>query len=158
MSTAKYRKAQKAQKVQTSGVPSLYEVEMTATAEAVYKELFRRCKEAERRGDYGSVHCTTFNMVRDAIRRVIPADPLSRKHALRGELSNIFRLKKGRLRICWIASSKIKKVCILFISETLRKEGDVNDPYFILQNMLDAGTFDSLFERFAVRMPRLRPQ
>jgi len=156
VSKAKYKKAQKPK--QEAAVPSSYEVEMTASAEATYKELYRRSKEAELRGDYGSVHCSTFNMVRDAVRRIIPADPLSRKHALRGELSNIFRLKKGRLRICWIASSKIRKVCVLFISETLRKDGDVNDPYVIFQNMVNAGTFDSLFQQFAVRMPRSRPQ
>jgi hypothetical protein len=50
----------------------------------------------------------------------------------------------------------MKRICILFISESLRKEGDVGDPYIILQNMVDAGTFDSIFSEFGMRMARLR--
>lgn len=51
----------------------------------------------------------------------------------------------------------MRRVCIMFISETLRKEGDVNDPYLILQGMIDSGTFDSIFQQFGVRMNRLSP-
>jgi hypothetical protein len=64
----------------------------------------------------------------------------------------------GNAPIAWIASSKMRKVCILLISESLRKEGDANDPYVIFQNMIDSGTFDSLFADFGVRMARLRAQ
>jgi mRNA-degrading endonuclease RelE of RelBE toxin-antitoxin system len=133
-----------------------FDVDMTATAEATYKDLYRAAKAAEQRGDYASPHITKFEMVRDAIKRIIPAEPLSKKHALRGELSNLFRLKKGRMRICWIASSKLHRVCIMFISETLRKAGDASDPYAILHNMVDSGTFDAIFTQFGVRMPRLK--
>ena len=97
-------------------------------------------------------------MVRDAIKKTIANDPLNKKYGLRDELSNMFRLRKGRLRICWIASSRVHRVCILFISETVRKEGDANDPYVIFQNMVDAGKFDGIFQQFGVRMDRLRPQ
>jgi mRNA-degrading endonuclease RelE of RelBE toxin-antitoxin system len=153
------RKAHKARKSLLQNAPtSPYEVDMTATAEAVYKSLYRQAKEAEQRADYTSAHITTFEMVKDAVKRIIPSDPLNRKYALRGQLSNIFRLKKGRMRICWIASSKMRRVCILFVSETLRKEGDANDPYVILQNIVDSGTFDAIFTQFGVRMPKLRHQ
>jgi mRNA-degrading endonuclease RelE of RelBE toxin-antitoxin system len=134
----------------------LYDVDMTASAEAVYKNLYHPVKAAEGRGDYNSAHITRFDMVKDAVKRVIPGDPINKKHALRGELSNLFRLKKGRMRICWIASSKIRRVCIMFISETLRKEGDAHDPYSILQNMVSSGTFDSIFTQFGVKMPKTR--
>ena len=67
-------------------------------------------------------------MVRDAIKITIANDPLNKKYALRDQLSKMFRLRKGRLRICWIASSRVRRVCILFISETLRKKGDASDP------------------------------
>ena len=129
---------------------------MTSTAEAVYKDLYRKAQEPEIAGDYGSMHCTTFNMVRDAVKRVIPADPLNKKYALRGALSNLFRLRKGRMRICWIASSRMRRICILFISQTLRKDGDAKDPYVILQNMVDSETFDAIFSQFAIRMARLK--
>lgn len=146
------KKAKKADSPETaSSLP--YQVDMTASAEGAYKEMARLAKAAESASNYASAHCTTFNMVRDAIKRIIPADPLNRSYALRGDLSNIFRLRKGRLRICWIASSKIKRVCILFISETLRKEGDRNDPYEIFKSLLSSGTFDEYIKRFTVRIP-----
>lgn len=135
---------------------SSYEVDITKSAEEIYAELRRKSLEAEAAGDYGNMHCTTFAMVQDVIKRVIPNDPLNKKYALRGQLSNLFRIRKGRMRICWIASSRLRRVCILFISETLRKEGDASDPYVILQNLVDAGTFDAIFSKFGMRMDRLR--
>jgi len=134
-----------------------YGIDMTVSAEAVYVELARKAKAAEKSGNYASAHVTTFNMVRDAIKITIANDPLNKKYALRDQLSNMFRLRKGRLRICWIASSRVRRVCILFISETLRKEGDASDPYVIFQNMVDAGKFDAIFQQFGVRVDRLRP-
>jgi mRNA-degrading endonuclease RelE of RelBE toxin-antitoxin system len=130
-----------------------YAVDMTASAEAVYVALARKAKAAEAEGSYANAHCTTFNMVREAVRRLIPNDPINKKHALRGDLSNIFRLRKGRLRICWIASSKIKRVCILFISESLRKEGDSHDPYVIFQGLLESGVFDPIIAKYGVTVP-----
>ncbi len=160
MARSKSRRAHKP-KIKASASPSvtaplLYDVDMTATAEAVYRELGRKAKEAEQRGDYTNSHITTFEMVKDVIKRVIPSDPLNRKYGLRGELSNIFRIRKGRMRICWIASSKMHRVLILFISETLRKEGDANDPYVILRNIMDSGNLDQYFSELGVRMARLR--
>lgn len=152
-------KGHKARKDATANTPaSAYEVDMTASAEQVYKKLHRLARDAEKAGDYASAHCTTFKMVKEAIKVIIPNDPLNKKHALRGDLSNLFRLKKGRLRIVWIASSKLRRICIMFISETLRKEGDADDPYAILQNLVDNGNFDAVFKQFGIRMARLRPQ
>ncbi|MGA7110097.1 MAG: type II toxin-antitoxin system YhaV family toxin [Terracidiphilus sp.] len=134
-----------------------YEVDMTKTAELVYMNLARLSKAAESAGDYVNAHCTTFHMVQDAIKRIIPSDPLNKGHALRGDLSNIFRLRKGRLRICWIASSQMRRVCILFISESLRKEGDANDPYAIFKSLLDSGMFDTMIKSYGVRIPLRLP-
>jgi hypothetical protein len=128
-----------------------FEVDMTASAEAVYISMARLARDAEAASDYANSHCTTFNMVREAVKKIIPNDPLNRKYALRGELSNIFRLRKGRLRICWIASSRLGRVCVLFISETLRKEGDANDPYAIFQSLLESGIFDGVISKYGVR-------
>jgi mRNA-degrading endonuclease RelE of RelBE toxin-antitoxin system len=153
---SKGRKASKSAEASLAPSSFPYEVDMTASAEAVYTDLYRKAKEAERQGNYSSTHITTFEMIKDAVKRIIPNDPINKKHALRGDLSNLFRLRKGRLRICWIASSKMRTVCILFISESLRKDGDASDPYVIFQNMIDSGTFDSLFADFGIRMARLR--
>ena len=131
----------------------LYEVDMTDSAAAVFSDLFRRARAAENRGDPSNAVCTTFRMVQEAIKTIIPADPLNPRYALSGDLSNIFRIHKGRLRICWIASSKMKRVCILFISESLRKEGDVNDPYRVFARMVRSGELDAFFARLGVKKP-----
>jgi mRNA-degrading endonuclease RelE of RelBE toxin-antitoxin system len=86
-------------------------------------------------------------MVEDAVKYIIPRDPIKRMHGLSGPLSNLFRLKKGRHRICWAASSATRRVCILFISETLRKEGDANDPYNVFTKLVLAGEFDEIIGR-----------
>ena len=75
-------------------------------------------------------------------RNIIPHDPFAVRNALSGPLSNIFRVNKGRLRIYYAASSKNSKVVILFISQTLRKAGDTNDPYSIFTRLVMTGRFD----------------
>jgi hypothetical protein len=62
-------------------------------------------------------------------------------------------VKKGRLRIYHSATSKEKKIVILYISQTLRKAGDVNDPYSIFTRLVMTGRFDKVFERLGVRIP-----
>jgi mRNA-degrading endonuclease RelE of RelBE toxin-antitoxin system len=133
--------------------PLPYTVEMTASTEAVYVDLFRKAKAAESSGHPESAHSTTFNMVKEAVKTITPNDPPNKRYALRGKLSNIFRLRKGRLRICWIASSRMRRICILFIAQTLRKQGDANDPYVIFQNLLESGRFDEVMQELKVKMP-----
>ena len=130
-----------------------YEVVMTKTAENVYVEMYKRAKQAEEHGDFNSSHCAAFAMVRDAVKNFIPQNPIDRRYALSGDLSNIFRIRKGRMRICWIASSKQRKVCILFISETPRKAGDVHDPYVLFASMVMSGQYNHLFELLGVKPP-----
>jgi mRNA-degrading endonuclease RelE of RelBE toxin-antitoxin system len=128
-----------------------YEVDMSASAEAVYVDLYKRTHKAEAGGDPTNAICTKFRMVEEAIERIIPRDPMNRRYALRDDFSNIYRLQKGRLRICWIASSKLRRVCILFISETQRKEGDVNDPYRMFAKLLMSGELDEHFQKMGVK-------
>lgn len=131
-----------------------YKVDMTATAEAAYKAFGAKSQAAIEKDNPTNSHCTTFHMIRHAIREIIPAIAVDRRYALEGHFSNIFRLKKGRLRICWIASSERRRVIILFISETLRKEGDVNDPYEMFGRMLASGEYDGFFADLGVKIPR----
>lgn len=133
----------------TSSAP--YHVDMSASAEAVYIDLYKRSHEAEANGDPTNSICTKFRMVDEAIERIIPRDPMNRRYALRDDFANIFRLQKGRLRICWIASSKMRRVCILLISETQRKDGDANDPYRVFAKLLMSGELDEHFQRMGVK-------
>ncbi len=136
--------------------PLPYVVEMTATAEAVYADLYRKCKAAENLGHSESFHCTAFRMVEEAVKKIIPHDPINKRHALQGKLSNIYRLRKGRTRILWIASSTLRRVCILFISETPRKEGDASDPYELVEDLVESGHFDEAMEIIGVRRPGVK--
>src|ERR1035438_95544 len=124
---------------------------MTATAERVYVDLYRKCKTAENLGHPESIHCKVFRIVEEAVKKIIPHDPLNKTHALRGNLSNIFRLRKRRMRIMWIASSAKRRVCILFISETVRKQGDKNDPCEVFEDLLDSGAFDQALKELGVK-------
>lgn len=128
-----------------------YTIEMTASAEAVYKDFYKKAKLAEELKHPESEHCTTFRMLQEAIKNLIPRDPLNRDYALRGTLSNIYRLRKGRMRIMWIASSEQRRICVLFISETLRKEGDANDPYKKFTKLLVSGEFNEALKELGVR-------
>jgi mRNA-degrading endonuclease RelE of RelBE toxin-antitoxin system len=134
-----------------------YHIFLTDSAMAVYTELYNKNKEAEAKGDHTNSFCTTFRMVQEAIKVIIPQNPVDRKYALTGPLSNLFRLKKGRYRICWVASSEHRTIFIVFISETLRKEGDTNDPYRILTKMVLTGKLDPIFDKLGIRKPTIHP-
>lgn len=130
-----------------------YDVELSDSAAAVYSALYKKMEEAEARGDGSSNHHTVFRMVEDVIKNFIPRDPINKKYGLSGPLSSFFRIKKGRYRICWAASSEKRKVIVLFISETLRKEGDANDPYNIFTKLVMSGKFDDVLSRLAGAAP-----
>lgn len=134
-----------------------YHIFLTDSAQAVYAELYSKNTEAEGKGDPTNSACTTFRMVQEAIKVIIPRNPIDKKYALSGPLSNIFRIKKGRYRICWVASSEYKIISIIFISETLRKEGDTNDPYRILTKMVMTGELDPIFDKLGIRKPTVHP-
>lgn len=130
-----------------------FRVELTPTAQKVYEEMHAEAQKCIADGDTANTKVTALRMVDDAIDNIIPHDPFSISNALQGPLSNIFRVKKGRLRIYYAASSKEKKIVILYISQTLRKAGDVNDPYSIFTRMVMTGRFDQIFTQLGVRIP-----
>jgi mRNA-degrading endonuclease RelE of RelBE toxin-antitoxin system len=155
MPQGKPRKAQVAQRRTAPSATKPYTLFLTASAEAVYKEYARRAREAEERGDPTNAHCTAFNMLKETIKEHIPLNPIDKKYALEGQLSNTFRIKKGRMRICWIASSSLRVICVLFISESLRKAGDVNDPYETFARMVMSGQFNDFFQQLGVKLPTM---
>jgi mRNA-degrading endonuclease RelE of RelBE toxin-antitoxin system len=130
-----------------------YKVELTPIAEKIYEEIHADAQACIATGDHTNAKLTTLRMVDDAIDNIIPHDPFSTTNALSGPLSNIFRVKKGRLRIYYAASSQEKKIVILYISQTLRKAGDVNDPYSIFTRLVMTGRFKEVFSRLGVRIP-----
>jgi mRNA-degrading endonuclease RelE of RelBE toxin-antitoxin system len=130
-----------------------YRVELTPTAQKSYEEIHADAQACIEAGDGSNAKVVTLRMVDDVIDNIIPHDPLAVRNALSGPLSNLFRVKKGRMRIYYAASSKERKVVILFISQTLRKAGDVNDPYSIFTRLVMTGRFDQVFAQLNVRIP-----
>lgn len=139
---------------EASSVP--YDVEFSEKAFSVYGDLHQKMLDAENRGETCSSHHTVFRMIEDAIKNFIPRHPVDRNYGLTGPLSKFFRIKKGRYRICWAASSQNRKACILFISETMRKAGDPNDPYNIFQKAVQSGKFDHLLGKLGIELKTLR--
>lgn len=130
-----------------------YEVRLTASAEAAYERFADLADKARERGDETSQHITTLKMIDEVLDKFIPHDPFNKRYALQGELSRVFRYWKGRLRICWMGSSETRKIYVIFISETLRKAGDANDPYRILTRLVMSGQFDSIFDELGLERP-----
>lgn len=130
--------------------------ELTLTAERAYRKLYEDAEECAKAGDTSNSKITLFNMVDEAITKLIPHNPLDPARALSGPLSNIFRISKGRIRICYIASSAERRIIILYISESLRKAGDVGDPYAVFTKMVMSGQFDNLFASLGIKTPPRR--
>jgi mRNA-degrading endonuclease RelE of RelBE toxin-antitoxin system len=102
-------------------------------------------------GDTSNAKVKLLRAVDDAIDNIIPHDPFSLGNALSGSLSNIFRAKKGRMRIYYAASSKDRRIVILYISESLRKAGDAHDPYSVFARLVLQGRFDEVFASLGIR-------
>jgi mRNA-degrading endonuclease RelE of RelBE toxin-antitoxin system len=130
-----------------------YKVELTPTAQKSYEQIHADAQACIAAGDTSNAKVTNLRMVDDAIDNIIPHEPFALRNALSGPLSNIFRVKKGRLRIYYAASSKDERIVILFISQTLRKAGDINDPYSIFTRLVMTGRFDQVFAQLNVRIP-----
>ena len=130
-----------------------YTVELTATAESVYRRIYEEAQACIKVGDISNSKVTLLRMIDDALDNLIPHDPFDPARALSGPLSNIFRIKKGRTRICYIGSSRQRKIVVLYISDTPRKQGDVHDPYAIFTRLVISGKFDEVFDKLGVRRP-----
>jgi len=130
-----------------------YSIELTQTAEETYRKIYEEAQACLEGGDVSNSKVTLLRMVDEAIDKIIPHDPFNRERALQGPLANIFKVSKGRVRICYVGSSKWKRIVIRYISDTPRKAGDVRDPYSLFTRMVLSGKFDDVFSRLGVRRP-----
>ena len=130
-----------------------YTVELTPSAERVYSKLYEEAQACIESGDRSNSKVTRFNMVEEALDKIIPHDPFAPDRSLSGPLSGIFRVKKGRLRICYVGSSAHKRIIILYISDTPRKAGDANDPYALFTKLVASGKYDEFFGKLGIRRP-----
>lgn len=134
-------------------MPGKYAVELTKTAQDTYERIFKEAQDCLRKGDLSNSKATLLRMVDEAIDVIIPHDPFNPARGLQRPLSNIFRVKKARMRICYAASSKAAKIVILYISETPRRAGDAHDPYSIFTRLVLSGRFDGVFSDLGLKKP-----
>lgn len=137
-------------------MPSDYSVLLASAAEAAYAKLHEEAEAAISRGNTSHPKVKLLRMVDECLDKLIPHEPLNPSRALAGVLANVYRMKKGRLRICYVVSPSERQITVLFISETPRKEGDKNDPYKIFTHMVMSGEFDPVFEKIGLKKPERR--
>src|SRR5260370_42141211 len=101
-----------------------YTVELTDIAEKTYVRMAEEAQACLDRGAETNSKVTAFRMVEEALDRIIPHDPFAPARALAGLLSGYYRIKKGRMRICYVGNSATKVIKVLYISDTPRKAGD----------------------------------
>lgn len=128
-----------------------YTVELSEVAERTYLRLADEAQVCIDRGDKANSKVKLFRMVEEALDKIIPQDPFAPERSLSGILSGYYRVKKGRLRICYIGNSSTKRIKVLYISDTPRKEGDRNDPYKVLTRMVKSGRCEDLLEGLGVK-------
>ena len=68
--------------------------------------------------------------------------------------AKIYRVRKGRIRICYIGRSDQKRIIVIYISDTPRKEGGSSDPYAVLSRMLRSGDCDTFFDDLGIPFPK----
>jgi len=105
------------------------------------------------KGESSHPHVKLLRIVDECLDKIIPHEPFSKDRALTGEFANIFRVKKGRIRICYIASSRAYEIVVLYISETLRKAGDKRDQYVVFSSLVMSGQYDQIFDALGVKRP-----
>ena len=137
-----------------AGKLKAYKIKLTPVAEGTYRKFAESAAGPIQRGELGHAAVKRMRLIDECLDMLIPHAPFSTDRALVGALSNIFRVKKGRIRICYIASSAKFEITILYISETLRKEGDRSDPYAIFGSMVTSGKFDEFFAALGVKTPK----
>src|SRR5579859_2718113 len=115
-----------------------YKVELTPTAQKTYEEMHAEAQGCITGGDTSNAKVTTLRMVDDAIDNIIPHDLFRVRNSVSGPLSNISRVKKGRLRCCLFQRKENRNPLHL---QTLRKSGDINDPYSIFTRLVMTGRF-----------------
>jgi hypothetical protein len=125
-----------------------YRVILTATAQATYEQMFERSLAAEANNALTRNHVLEFRLVDDAIRRLIPANPGDKNYALADPLVGLFRMQRGRTRICWMIRPHNRLVLILFLADAPKSEADIDDPNKVLSHLVKAGYYKSDIEEW----------
>jgi hypothetical protein len=126
------------------------QIQLTATAEAVYMRCRDEAAACIATGDKCNPKIKLFQALDEALTKTIPADPFNQKMALAGSLSNIFRFSGENLRVCYLGHGSQRRIIVLYICESSAEE---TDSYATFAYMVMSGKFDAAFASLGLRPP-----
>jgi len=129
-------------------------MELSEQAEKAYTKAYLDAEASIKAGKPTGARVKRFRGIEEAVKKIIPQDLFALNRSLSGKLAGVYRVKKGRIRICYVGSSTTRKIGILYISEKPRKQGDKNDPYVLFTKMIQSGKFGEFLENLGVGQPR----
>lgn len=114
-------------------------------------EQFTKLKAAKP----GTARASAYNGFKHFIEVIVSESDLALlpQHRLTGNLAGVLRLKKGRMRLFFIASAEKQAAIVLMLGSSLRKEGSQDDPYEEVRRYLKRDTFDACFAELGLTKP-----
>jgi len=83
---------------------------LSDVAAKVYQRIYKDAQDCLDRGDDTNSKVKLLRIVDEVLDTIIPHDPFAPERGLAGLLSGIYRIKKSRLRICYVGSSRQRKI------------------------------------------------
>jgi hypothetical protein len=130
--------------------PDGLQIQLTATAESVYRRCSEEADLCISNGDDRNPKVKFFRMLDDALSSAIPSDPFNQKIALSGSLSSLFRFSRENLRLCYLGHGEQRRIIVLYICQSSEEE---NESYATFTYMVISGKFDAAFASLGLRVP-----
>jgi hypothetical protein len=127
------------------------QIQLTATAEAVYGRCRDEAAACIGNGDECNAKVKLFEALEEALTKTIPSDPFNPKMALAGSLSNIFRFSGENLRVCYLGYGPQRRIIVLYICQSSAEESD--STYATFAYMVLSGKFDAAFASLGLKPP-----
>lgn len=121
--------------------------------EVTYSPLARDALAKMKAARPDSAQSVAYRGLSEVIRCIVSDSDIAflPQFRLKRDLVGILRVKKGRLRLFYIASSQKGRAIVLMIG--YRKAGDKNDAYEELSYLLKRGAFKPQFDELGLPMP-----
>jgi mRNA-degrading endonuclease RelE of RelBE toxin-antitoxin system len=130
-----------------------YRVVLLPNAEETYRRIYKDAQGPLSRNNATHPKVKLLRIIDECLNTIIPHDATSSRRALSGALAGFYRVKKGRMRICYAVAEQDSEILIMYISETPRKQGDKNDPYAVFTKIVMSGEYDEIFAKLGVEKP-----
>ena len=133
----------------------MYVVDITETAQRVYERVYAEAEACRINGDLTNSKVDLLRWLDDAIDTELLHDPFCQSRSLEG-VAALYQYSGSKLRIGYTGSKHSPLITILYICDTLRKEGRASDPHSELMRMIRTGQIDHVFDKLGLREPQRR--